>query len=144
MLSPSPTFSSIRHRLGEPLPPVPHPTHLPEEVVSLLRLLALGREVVLRFDEVRSLPPSWPARDPHLDHLLITRRRTFPRGVCCYANGWISYTLSVTWTDTDGTSFDNIELDVGAASAVPEPATVVLMGLGLVGLRVAGRRKLVS
>jgi hypothetical protein len=29
-------------------------------------------------------------------------------------------------------------------SAVPEPSTVVLMGLGLVGLGVAGRRKLVS
>jgi len=35
-------------------------------------------------------------------------------------------------------------VDPDAVAAVPEPSTVVLMGLGLVGLGYAGRRKLVS
>ena len=50
--------------------------------------------------------------------------------------------VSVKFTASDDSGLDDIV--VTATAAIPEPSTIVLMGLGLVALGYAGRRKLVG
>jgi hypothetical protein len=44
------------------------------------------------------------------------------------------------WTWGSGATADSFTLDIGAAPAVPEPASLTLLGVALAGLGVARRR----
>jgi hypothetical protein len=58
--------------------------------------------------------------------------------------GWISYSTnltSLTWDGYEYEAIDNVIFGNTSSSAVPEPATMLLFGIGLLGLAGVHRRK---
>jgi hypothetical protein len=54
---------------------------------------------------------------------------------------YLRYTLNGATASTGNTRIDNIQLNANSAAVVPEPSSIVPMGIGLVGMLFARRRR---